>query len=93
MDKHVEEKPQLTGARLDESVLSYEEHKVEDESGHKRCIGDKGVGNFLLIAEYHKHPLTLVNREDDSGEMGLRKAKMSYVPYRIVHKYQAEMEK
>jgi len=44
-------------------------------------------GFVRLIAEYHKHPLTLVNREDDSGDMGLRTSKQQYRPIGLVHKY------
>jgi len=40
-----------------------------------------------LAQELCKHQLTLVNREDDSGDPGLRTSKMQYHPIGRVHKY------
>ncbi len=72
--------------------ITEETYCVHMEKALSDVRGAYPMINREFVRTYCKE-YRFVNREDDSGEMGLRKAKMSYVPYRIVHKYQAEMEK
>ncbi|MBR0086071.1 MAG: DUF2156 domain-containing protein, partial [Lachnospiraceae bacterium] len=44
-------------------------------------------GFVRLIAEHLGHPLAYVNREDDSGDPGLRTSKMQYHPVAMANKY------
>lgn len=44
-------------------------------------------GFVRLVAEQIGHTLKLVNREDDSGDPGLRTSKLQYKPIGRVHKY------
>ena len=72
--------------------ITEETYCVHIEKALSDVRGAYPLINREFVRTYCKDYL-YVNREDDSGEAGLRKAKMSYKPYRIVHKYQAEMEK
>ena len=40
---------------------------------------------FVRLME--KHPLKIINREDDSGDPGIRTSKMQYHPIKLIHKY------
>ncbi len=44
-------------------------------------------GFVRFVQEHVDHEITLVNREDDSGDPGIRTSKMQYHPVEIVHKY------
>lgn len=44
-------------------------------------------GFVNLITDCVGHPLTFVNREDDSGDMGLRTSKLQYHPVMMANKY------
>lgn len=55
----------------------------------------KGIYQFIfwkaLNEIYASAPFTYVNREEDVGDPGLRKAKMSYYPLCILNKYDVEL--
>ncbi len=70
----------------EETYCVHVEKALSDVRGAYPLINREFVRTYCKEYKY-------INREDDSGEMGLRKAKMSYAPYMIVHKYQAEMER
>lgn len=72
--------------------ITEETYCVHVEKALSSVRGAYPLINREFVRAYCKE-YKYVNREDDSGEAGLRRAKMSYVPYKIVHKYQAEMEK
>ncbi len=42
--------------------------------------------------ELAREPFTYINREDDTGDEGLRQAKLSYCPVHIMHKYQLTLK-
>ncbi len=44
-------------------------------------------GFVNLVAKHHPKPLTIINREDDSGDPGLRTSKQQYQPIGMVDKY------
>ncbi len=63
---------------------------IHVEKALKRFVGaypTMYTGSVQLIAEHIGHPLRLVNREDDAGDMGLRTSKQQYQPIAMVDKY------
>jgi len=72
--------------------ITEETYCVHVEKALSEVRGAYPLINREFVRTYCKD-YKYINREDDSGEMGLRRAKMSYEPVLIVHKYQAEMER
>ena len=74
---------QLTA--LNESVFDVNiEKALSDYQGAYAVINNEFVKRELSSFEY-------VNREDDLGIDGLRRAKLSYHPYKILKKYIVKM--
>jgi len=70
------------GEVLDEVLL------VHVEKADRRFKGAYQYINYRFVQEQvTRHAVTLVNREDDAGDEGLRQAKLSYCPVEILHKY------
>lgn len=70
------------GEVLDEVLL------VHVEKADRRFKGAYQYINYRFVQEQvARHAVTLVNREDDAGDEGLRQAKLSYCPVEILHKY------
>ena len=72
------------GDRLsDDTFLVHIEKAFSEYSGAYQVINREFVVNNCMDCEF-------VNREDDAGNEGLRKAKLSYRPFSIVKKYTAK---
>jgi len=72
------------GDRLnDKTFLVHIEKAFADITGAYQIINREFVQNNCMDYEF-------VNREDDTGDESLRKAKLSYRPYEIVKKYVAK---
>lgn len=65
------------------TFLVHIEKAFSEVSGAYQIINREFVKNNCSSYEY-------VNREDDAGDEGLRKSKLSYRPYKILAKYRAE---
>lgn len=75
------------GDRLSESTfLVHIEKAFMRYSGAYQLINREFVLHNCMDCEF-------VNREDDAGNQGLRKAKLSYRPFEIVKKFVAKVEK
>ncbi|HPU63195.1 MAG TPA: phosphatidylglycerol lysyltransferase domain-containing protein, partial [Mobilitalea sp.] len=60
------------------------------------CHIEKADRNYhgsyqMIVREFAKNTITdqvkYINREDDAGDEGLRKSKLSYHPYKLLNKY------
>lgn len=61
---------------------------VHIEKANRAYKGAYQAVNHLFAREcYEKMGVRLINREDDTGDEGLRQAKLSYNPVDILHKY------
>ncbi len=71
------------GEVLGDTLYVHVEKALYDYAGSYEAI------NFLYARSIcHRHPyVTYINREDDAGDAGLREAKRSYNPLRILSKY------
>jgi hypothetical protein len=75
-------------------VLNHDTYVIHIEKAFADIRGAYQMINrefALLIKERHPH-IVYVNREDDMGDIGLRKAKMSYHPDRMEEKYTAKLK-
>ena len=70
------------GERLDDTLLVHVEKADRAFKGAYQYINYRFVGEELA-----RVPFRYVNREDDTGDEGLRQAKLSYFPVHIMHKY------
>ena len=59
----------------------------------EKAFGDINGAYPIINREFVRHSCVgyeFVNREDDAGDEGLRRAKLSYQPYEIIKKYNAK---
>ncbi len=70
------------GEVIDRTLVVHIEKADRAFKGAYQYINYRFVGEQRALT-----PFELVNREDDTGDEGLRKAKLSYFPVQILHKY------
>ena len=72
---------------IDDTLLVHVEKADRRFKGAYQYINMRFVREQLAKREFH-----YVNREDDTGDEGLRQAKLSYCPVTILHKYRMVLE-
>lgn len=63
------------------------------EKGLKEYEGVYPATAQAFVKTFASEEIVYLNREDDSGDLGLRKSKMQYNPCRLVRKYTIEADK
>jgi hypothetical protein len=84
--------------RVDGKVIAFTLGQAINDTTFDVCI-EKALSDYegaypMINRQFLKHQLadyTYVNREEDMGEEGLRKAKLSYHPLKLVSKYSATL--
>lgn len=71
--------------------LTHDTYLVHVEKAYTEYGGSYAIIN-QQFAEHNCADYTYINREDDSGDEGLRKAKMSYYPVMRTEKYEARLK-
>ena len=64
---------------------------IEKALKNYRGVYPTTFNSFLKLCK--KEGISFINREDDSGDIGLRTSKTQYQPERLVHKYFVEIKK
>ena len=73
--------------QIDDTLL------VHVEKADRRFKGAyQYINNRFVREQLARRAFRLVNREDDSGDEGLRQAKMTYCPIDILHKYRLTLK-
>ena len=80
---------------LDDKIVAYtiactsmrDTFVIHSERGDKEHRGSYQAINKLFLTDNKNADYKYVNREQDTGDMGLRKAKMSYNPVNFIEKY------
>ena len=75
------------GSRINSEMVC-----VHIEKANSAYVGAYQKINQLFATHFCQNS-TYINREDDVGVEGLRKAKLSYHPYKLLNKYRATIER
>jgi len=83
--------------RVDGKVIAFTLGQPINNSTFDICV-EKALSDYdgaypMINQQFIEHQLSAysyINREEDVGEEGLRKAKLSYHPVKLIHKYRGE---
>jgi len=83
--------------RVDGKVVAFTLGQAINDSTFDVCV-EKALSEYegaysFINQQFVKHQLSAypyINREEDVGEEGLRKAKFSYYPIKLIHKYSVQ---
>jgi hypothetical protein len=85
--------------RVDRKVVAFTLGQAINNSTFDVCV-EKALSEYegaysFINQQFVEHQLSAyhyVNREEDVGEEGLRKAKLSYNPVKLIHKYSIQLK-
>ncbi len=94
---------ELKGAMLivDDKIIAFSFYLIKGdmafvhiEKANKDIFGSyQAINNYVASLLYEKYNVKYLNREEDMQDEGLRKAKMSYNPIKMINKYKVVIKK